>query len=811
MAAPLIPRSSVVPEVLGWIARRVLHSGDANRAEEERILGSVRLLEHQVDAVRRLRPAIERHGGALLADDVGLGKTYVALAIAAPYQEIDIIAPAVLVPMWREALGRTGQTHACVRSLHRFSRGAIEPPIDAGRRLVIIDEAHHLRTAGTLRYGRVAQFVIGADVLLLSATPVHNRPADLASLLALFSGVRGDQLHDARLAELVVRRRAGDPSFDDEESGIASPPAVASHRHVIPNGDPRILKALRELPPPLPVADGSAATGLVRLALLRAWCSSDAALAAALHRRRMRGAAMLQSLGSGRLPSREELRSWATGEDGVQLGFVELLVHSRHGADANATFTRTLDAHLQALAYITESLAASSLDDVRVATVRSLVAGTGAPIVLFSQFASTARAYFRKLAPMGGIGLLTGSGAELASGRIARTDVLSRFGPPVPGAESFASHARVRALVATDLLAEGVNLQHARSVVHLDLPWTDALLRQRVGRIARIGAPHAVVHAHTLEPPPDAAAAVRVLELLARKSSDAERVVGGTGNGVAPSAGSARASAADAATRLRALLRAWSLRDGDGGAGACMDGADVDQPPVLAAGATAWTRTARRGDAGIALVRTGARVVLLALMVPDGTGDTAAGWQATDDLDTVLRIAERLDGVRDVVSLASLSGGEARRACEAVRGWDAGRRSRSAMGREPAAVSAAQRRALREIGAAVAEATLLERARTGNLAVAARDMVEAACAVGTEEALQEWTGLRTSRTVSLPGWLGAWRRSPLLRRASEGAVWRRRGSPAGAGDSLGLEESVVIEALVLLDGRLLRTGGSRDG
>ena len=47
-------------------------------------------------------------------------------------------------------------------------------------------------------------------------------------------------------------------------------------------------------------------------------------------------------------------------------------------------------------------------------------------------------------------------------------------------------------LLTTDLASEGVNLQDASVVVHLDLPWTAARLEQRVGRVARLASAHDV-------------------------------------------------------------------------------------------------------------------------------------------------------------------------------------------------------------------------------------------------------------------------------------------------------------------------------
>src|SRR5205807_1419883 len=65
------------------------------------------LAPHQVPAAERLRALLTRHGGALLADAPGLGKSYVALAVALAVGEpFALVVPAVLVDQWRALLAR---------------------------------------------------------------------------------------------------------------------------------------------------------------------------------------------------------------------------------------------------------------------------------------------------------------------------------------------------------------------------------------------------------------------------------------------------------------------------------------------------------------------------------------------------------------------------------------------------------------------------------------------------------------------------------------------------------------------------------
>src|SRR5579859_427911 len=174
------------------------------------------LAPHQAPAAARLTGLLDRFGGALLADAVGLGKSYVALAVAIMRAEpVAVIAPAVLLDQWRALLGRV-QVAAPLVSIEALST----PQFRAGaawrtltdrrqrRRLVIVDEAHRFRNPGTLRYRHLALLVTGARVLLLTATPVHNRLADLLHLFRLF--LRDDALAGLGLPSLRRAARAPD-------------------------------------------------------------------------------------------------------------------------------------------------------------------------------------------------------------------------------------------------------------------------------------------------------------------------------------------------------------------------------------------------------------------------------------------------------------------------------------------------------------------------------------------------------------------------------------------------------------------------
>ena len=558
--------------------------------------GTITLLPHQVEAVHRLRPLLATRGGALLADDVGLGKTFVALSLRRAVPRRDVVAPAGLLAMWRHAIRRTGAAPGRLDALaaralaaggaarvpnvargspstHTAHRAPATRDSPEGARLVIIDEAHHLRNPATRRYAAVADLCRGGAVLLLSATPVHNRASDLAHLLALFLGARAHALEPDERRHFIVRRDADDVLIDRSAApGAASSrgsdarPRLVHHTPLQLPDAPGVTRALADIAPPVPTRHGQAAAALVALGLVRAWCSSGAACLALLKRRRLRVSVLADILADGRWPTRRELHSFTVGDDALQLGFTALLVsdESRGLSGDMGDAANDREAARAQLARHTESLdrlhrellnGARPLDLARVAALRSIrAAHHGLPVIAFSQFAETVTGLAHALREDRGVASLTAHGGRVAGGRMSRSELLRRFAPLAYGVPVPPRHERIQLLLTTDLLAEGVNLQDAGIVVHLDMPWTPAALAQRDGRIARLGSPHATVHSYVLAPPGGGGALLRIAARLRRKAH-----VAAVSLDASPSAPgrSLRPETSMRSAPLEKLLRTW--------------------------------------------------------------------------------------------------------------------------------------------------------------------------------------------------------------------------------------------------------------
>lgn len=611
------PAEDVRAAIAGYLLGGTVERGD---------LGEITLHAHQREGVERVTHLLAEHGGALLADDVGLGKTFIALAVARHVRHTVVVAPAALRDVWTSAARRAGVPARFVSVETLSRRNATEGDPD----LVVIDEAHHLRSARTRRFAAACTLCRGAKVLLMSATPIQNRLADLRTILSLFLGERAHAMTGDDLSRFIVRRVETDlsPSF--------ALPGIRQPEWLRPVEDVDCLDRILSLPAPLPPADGGAGGVLLTYTLVRQWASSRAALRAALQRRLARARAMEDALRAGRIPTRSELTAWCYAEGAQQLTFPELAVQSEvaDAASLLAQVGRHADGVRELLAWLRGS---DDPDSARAEVLRDVaLRHPGERVVAFSEYADTVAALYRAVAPAMRTAMLTHGGGRVAGGRVSRRELLARFSPgATPGVPA---SDRVDVLLTTDVLSEGVNLQGASVVVHLDLSWNPARLEQRVGRLRRIGAARDVISVYVLAPPAPAERMLQLDRRLRLKLGVAARTMGVAG-AILPGFGTAGASEASAPReeRIAAVLRSW--RRGS---------------PVKAIDGPLCGGARSSCDAAIACVRSGGVVSLLAVV----------GAHVTDSRATLDDLLGRAGG-----AVANLTEEEIHRAREQVRTW----------------------------------------------------------------------------------------------------------------------------------------------
>lgn len=562
-------------------------------------------------AARALR-LIAENGGAIVADEVGLGKTFIAGEILNVYakkrQRCLLICPAQLRDTtWRKFLSRFQLGIECVS----YEELAMEPrllePGDGPSpphkllhplheyQLIVVDEAHNYRNPDAPTRARVLSRLLWGerrDVLMLTATPVNN------SLWDLFHLIRYYQRQDAFLADrgiLSVRERFEAAAREDPSAlspdllyPIIDATTVKRTRQFVkkhysgdvirlPDGteativfpEPRAITVRYELPAPLPElfdlleasldpdggqaaitfaryapslfliddasegedgeevdARAAATMGLLRSGLLKRFESSAFAFERTLDKLCREHRMFLAALDRGHVVTTRALHELAGADDEALDDLLDQTHESVSTSDFDVPELREavkgdlgkLEALCAAVQQITPdrdpkliALVAALAEIARQADDEATTdddARQKRKVIVFSFFADTVGYLRRELekeinrdpalaAYRGRIVAVAGSG-DVEPEEVGRQGAVIGFAPV--STEAVDAEDRFDILIATDVLAEGVNLQQCRHIVNYDVPWNPMRLVQRHGRVDRIGSRHARVFLRTIFP-----------------------------------------------------------------------------------------------------------------------------------------------------------------------------------------------------------------------------------------------------------------------------------------------------------------------
>ena len=184
-------------------------------------------LKYQTDAASQGYAIMKKHNGFILADVVGLGKTIIALMVIKKFifengshTKILIVAPPAIISSWKS----TAKDFLIENHLEFLSTGSLHKVLDKDNDdvpnaerfdLVVVDESHKFRNDYTEAYvalqeickiKRIKPSEEGDDkkkVILISATPLNNRPEDIQNQLYLFQDKRNAtlEIHNRNLQE----------------------------------------------------------------------------------------------------------------------------------------------------------------------------------------------------------------------------------------------------------------------------------------------------------------------------------------------------------------------------------------------------------------------------------------------------------------------------------------------------------------------------------------------------------------------------------------------------------------------------------
>lgn len=442
-------------------------------------------LPHQLEVAERV---VEKmNGKAILADEVGLGKTIEAGLILKEYmirgliKKILILVPASLVSQWARELNEkffipaveqkksyvwescdvvVSSIDTAKRSPHR------EIVLDQSYDLVIIDEAHKLKNNKTKNYEFV-QNLKKKYCLLLTATPVQNRVEEIFNLVSLLKpGHLGNEayfnesfsakdrsLEDHKhLRELVnkvmIRNRRGDTGIDWPKRHVETVPIDFSETEQHLYNTITALKTYSQY----------AANTFSIMTLQREACSS---------------------------------------REAVYMTLKKML--DRPEKDAAVLSIDVIKDIMIAIDGVTQN--------TKALKVVELIKNIDDKVIIFTEYRAT-QFYLQWFLQQNGITSVPFRGGF----KRGKKDWMK---------ELFKNRAQV--LIATEAGGEGINLQFCHNIINYDLPWNPMRLEQRIGRIHRLGQEHDV---HIYNMATRGTVEEHILKLLYEKINLFEKVIG---------------------------------------------------------------------------------------------------------------------------------------------------------------------------------------------------------------------------------------------------------------------------------------------
>ncbi|MGM0874190.1 MAG: DEAD/DEAH box helicase [Bacillota bacterium] len=442
-------------------------------------------LPHQLEVAQRV---VEKmNGKAILADEVGLGKTIEAGLILKEYmirglvKKVLILVPASLVSQWASELNEKFFIPAVEqkKSYVWESCDVVVSSIDTAKRsphreivydqsydLVIIDEAHKLKNNKTKNYEFV-QNLKKKYCLLLTATPVQNRVEEIFNLVSLlkpghlgneayfteaFSANKRSLEDHEHLRELVnkvmIRNRRGDTGIDWPKRHVETVPIDFSETEQHLYDTITALKSYSQY----------AANTFSIMTLQREACSSREAVYMTLKK----------------MLDRPEEEETVLSNDVIK----DIMI----AIDGVTQNTKALK-------------------------VVELIKNINDKVIIFTEYRAT-QFYLQWFLQQNGITSVPFRGGF----KRGKKDWMK---------ELFKN--RVQVLIATEAGGEGINLQFCHNIINYDLPWNPMRLEQRIGRIHRLGQEHDV-HIYNLAT--RNTVEEHILKLLYEKINLFEKVIG---------------------------------------------------------------------------------------------------------------------------------------------------------------------------------------------------------------------------------------------------------------------------------------------
>ncbi len=508
-------------------------------------------LQYQMDAVIQAKKILEAYGGVFISDVVGLGKTYICALLAKLLDKGRklIICPPVLVKQWQDVLFKFNVS-AKVESLGKLDQ-IINDGTDQFQ-YIFVDESHRFRRDNTESFSRLHRICFGKKVILISATPINNYSTDIESQILLFqskhnsiiTGVRdlekffggldkrvknlkkgspeyfkqlsknSKEIRDKILRYVMIRRTRSEISkyySDDLQKNNVTFPKLGTPESVTYDFDDDIdaifsetveiirkfnyarYMPLKYLPPSKKYSKMQAAQrnlgGFMKSILVKRLESSFYAFKNTLRRFEQSYRDFMEMFSNGDVYISKQVDVYELLNSDNEDELMRLVNEDRamyfESYEFSNQFIEDLNSDLKNLQHLRKIWESVTFDPKLDQLKKELLTNAkfqGSKKIIFTESKETAEYLYRELQKTFGDRIIVFSGG---SSEGLKRKIEKSFDPTIQNPED-----NFDLLVTTDVLAEGVNLHRANSLINYDLPWNPTRIMQRVGRINRVGTKH---------------------------------------------------------------------------------------------------------------------------------------------------------------------------------------------------------------------------------------------------------------------------------------------------------------------------------
>ncbi|KZE72778.1 ATP-dependent helicase [Paenibacillus elgii] len=409
-------------------------------------------MDHQIDTAKKV--LTEMRGRAILADEVGLGKTIEAGLILKEYmirglvRKVLILVPASLVLQWvRELNQKFGISAVAQKKEYMWAANdVVVASMDTAKRdphrdivlgleydMLIVDEAHKLKNKKTTNYQFINE-LRKKYCLLLTATPVQNDLKELYNLITLLKpGQLGGQ--GSFQANFVVDKRI--PKNEEQLQHELSKVMIRNRRS---DGNVNFTKRIvRNIPLQLSPEEQALYDGVTNF----------------VRRRYEESGGDIGSILSLVTLQREVCSS----RDAVFITLVNLFKKTEENSP--------LRAKIWELVELIRSIKANT----KAEKVMELIGDIGEKVIIFTEYRAS-QEYLLQYLKDRKISAVPYRGGMNRGKKDWMMDLFRN---------------RAQVLIATEAGGEGINLQFCHHMINFDLPWNPMRVEQRIGRVHRLG------------------------------------------------------------------------------------------------------------------------------------------------------------------------------------------------------------------------------------------------------------------------------------------------------------------------------------